>query len=181
MITESQYHRRICLLPLLVSELFAIYYFILIIITSIKENRIYFNFLDPVDLISLSILFLFPYIIYRLLRYDIRAYVFKKKGIPFKGRIIAQTPLHGGERGQQINLIIEFFEEGNRKKFYTQNYAVNPNEILKSTCCMIYKYKYKYIEGDFEYRVNEDDSFADIKHVERISLKKRRKEKEFVN
>ena len=181
LITESQYHRKIIFFPLVASEMFALYYFAMVIITSVKEERLYFDFFDPIDLLSLVILISFPYIIYRLLRYDVRAYVFKKKGIPFKGEVIAQTPLYGGERGQQINLIIEFFEEGNKKKFYSQNYASNPNGILKSSYCMIYKYKNKYIENDFEYRENENDPSVDIRNVERISWINRKNDNNFVN
>jgi len=181
MITESQYHRRICLLPLIAASLFALWYVIMSIKTSIDESRMIFDISDPMDLTAIIIFISFPYLIYLLVRNDIRARLYKKKGIPINGIIVAQTPLRGGERGQQIHLIIEFVEDGKTRKYYTQNYANDPDYVLKSTNCMIYKYRNRYIENDFSYRENDSDSYVKIMHINSIGPKDRKKMKEFVN
>lgn len=73
MITESQYHRRICLLPLIAASLFALWYVIMSIKTSIDESRMIFDISDPMDLTAIIIFISFPYLIYLLVRNDIRA------------------------------------------------------------------------------------------------------------
>ena len=145
LITESQYHRRICLLPLIASSMLALWSIIMTIKTSVEENRMMFDYTDPMDL------------------------------------IVAQTPLSGGERGQQIHLIIEFVEDGKKRKYYTQNYANDPDHVLKSNACVIYKYRNRYIENDFSYRENDNDPYVKIPHMESINQKNRKEMEEFVN
>ena len=105
----------------------------------------------------------------------------REKGVPINATIVAQTPLSGGERGQQIHLIIEFVEDGKKRKYYTQNYANDPDHVLKSTACMIYKYRNRYIENDFSYRENDNDPYVKITHMERKKKKNRKEMEEFVN
>ena len=55
LVTESQYHRRICLLPLIASSMLALWYIIMTIKTSVEENRMVFDFTDPMDLMVIII------------------------------------------------------------------------------------------------------------------------------
>ena len=55
LITESQYHRRICLLPLIASSMLALWYIIMTIKTSVEENRMMFDYTDPMDLMVIII------------------------------------------------------------------------------------------------------------------------------
>lgn len=181
LITESQYHRRICLLPLIASSMLALWSIIMTIKTSVEENRMMFDYTDPMDLMVIIIGVSFPCLIYLLVKNDIRARLYKKKGVPINATIVAQTPLSGGERGQQIHLIIEFVEDGKKRKYYTQNYANDPDHALKSTACVIYKYRNRYIENDFSYRENDNDPYVKIPHMESINQKNRKEMEEFVN
>lgn len=80
--------------------------------------------------------------------YDVKRNIYKKRGECFRGHIIGADVLMSGRGEWTYYLKISFYDNGDKVK-YTEGYAGNPNSKLKSCVCNIYKWKGKYIEGDF--------------------------------
>lgn len=74
-----------------------------------------------------------------------------KYGVRYDAKIIgAEYALEVWQDSHTYFLIIEFNENGRVLRRKTQGYVGNPNIRLKSPSCSIYKWKGKYMEGDFK-------------------------------
>lgn len=80
--------------------------------------------------------------------YNIKRKIYKKKGECFRGYIIGADVLVSGRGEWTYYLKISFFD-GGKKIRYTEGYAGDPNNKLKNCECIIYKWRGKYIESDF--------------------------------
>jgi hypothetical protein len=84
--------------------------------------------------------------------------IFYKKAIRFDGTIVAAEGLYNAGGENTFYLIIEFFDGDEKRLKYTQAYYGNPNHYLKSKHCSVYKYRGKYLEGDF--MLNSEKEYA---------------------
>lgn len=74
----------------------------------------------------------------------------KRHGEKFKARIIGAQCLFNARDEDTFFLLIEFYENGEKKIRYTEGYYGNPNHYLRSAACEVYKWKNKYIETGFD-------------------------------
>lgn len=130
---------------------------------------------DPIYLLSYVMIIGGVIIIIWFVRNDFRIRKYRKQGKKYIGRIIAANSLYNA-RVNRIYLIIEFIEDGAKKKLLSQSYANLPNENLKSVNCSIYKYKNKYLECDFDVREKETDPKISIPYFKKKACKR-----DFVN
>ena len=86
--------------------------------------------------------------------YNSKRIKYKERGQKLNGYILEAERKEMGRGGSQYFLLIAFHDNGSKIK-YSEGYADNPNDYLKSRRCSIYKYKDKYIEADF---ICADDS-----------------------
>lgn len=82
--------------------------------------------------------------------YDVRRNRMRKYGEKFEARIIGADCKINVKDEYTFYLMIQFFENGEKKIRYTEGYCGNPNLKLRSTSCNVYKWKNKYIEADLE-------------------------------
>lgn len=104
------------------------------------------DYYPPYAEACVGLLGLFVFVYY--ITYDVKRNIYKKKGERFQGHIIGADELISGRGKSTYYLKISFYDNGKKIK-YTEGYAGNPNKKLKSYECYIYKWKGKYIEGDF--------------------------------
>ena len=79
---------------------------------------------------------------------NLRRKKYKKYGTRLDGYIESAQESFGGRGYNRYYLKISFHDERRRAR-YTEAYIENPCYVLKSRKCSVYKYKGKYLEGDF--------------------------------
>ena len=113
---------------------------------------------------------------------DIKRRIVVKKGIKYEAQIIAFERGFGRGNGRNIHFVIQFKEDGNKRKFFSQGYDVDPTRELKDRKCTIYKYKKMYIDNDYNLwpdPLNEKKSIP-VEYIKTTWLS-RKKDKRFVN
>ncbi len=113
---------------------------------------------------------------------DIKRRIVVKKGVKYEAKIIAFERGIGSRNGRNIHFIIQFKEDGNKRKFFSQGYDVDPSRELKDRNCTIYKYKKMYIDNDYNLWSDPLNEKMNIP-VEYIKTTwfSRKKDKSFVN
>lgn len=113
---------------------------------------------------------------------DIKRKIVVKKGVKYEAQIIAFERGVGRRNGRNVHFVIQFKEDGNKRKFFSQGYDVDPTRELKDRKCTIYKYKKMYIDNDYNLwpdPLNEKKNIQ-VKYI-KTSWFSRRKDKSFVN
>lgn len=100
-----------------------------------------------------------------------------ENGKRFDGVIVGAEHLIGKGHCYYF-LIIQFYEDGRRLLRKSPRYYGNPNDMLSSPKCSIYKWKGKYMEGDFQVLDKEIKDNLNIPVELKLSF--RLKEKKYV-
>ena len=149
--TWREYHRRIAVIGLIYGCMSTI---IMIF------NRLYFHVKSETVIFMITATIGIGIFIY-CWSGNFKRNIFKRFGRRYEDYIY-EAERHAYGRGQNsYNLILAFYENGERKLRYTEPYVGNPNEKLRSTECTVYKWLGKYIETDFYVR-HTDNKYQNL-------------------
>lgn len=131
---------------------------------SFEENKLF--------LVYIIFILLLTYIVWWFFKNDFRLAKYKKKGECFQGKIIAAYK-NDNPRYKKIHLVVEFSEHGKIKKIVSQSYSDYPDYNLRDLKCLVYKYKNRYFEGDFNIKKNGNHEYQNlnIKYIKRTKLR----------
>lgn len=180
LLTTEQYVRRYCL-PFVIFGLFCCISFIFFVIRDYCIYGKQFQIHDPLDaciviFVTLTVVCLCVW----FFKNDIKRKIVVKKGVKYEAQIIAYELGIGRGNGRNVHFIIQFKEDGNKKKFFSQGYDVDPKTDFKDRKCTIYKYKKMYIDSDYNLCTDFLNTSIPMNNI-KITWLSRKKDKSFVN
>ena len=181
LITTEQYVRRY-LFPFVLFGLIACVCFIFFEIRHYYLFGKLFQIHDALEAgIVIIVTLVMMWILIWFFKNDIKRKLIVSKGVKYEAHIIAFETGIGRGNGRNVHFIIQFKEDSNKRKFFSQGYDIDPMRDFKDRKCNIYKYKKMYIDTDYNLSSDSLEKTSIPMNNIKMTWFSRRRDKSFVN